>query len=300
MRRVSIAQLSQAPLQFDDVYRIRCFEQRTARTGKNYLRITIEDATDTMLAYAWQQPANQNTFTNNTHMHIRGKSRFYNGVYVADIIAAEQVTPTPEQAIATLPCSQSPEPTALAELASIIANIQHDGLRLLLCNTFCQEHIALPFMQVPASLRYHHNYKGGLLVHSLECATIIRELSIFSQQDRELGITAALLHDLGKIKTIGINFSRPELGKAIDHEAITLEICAAALAQLDSEYPELAIDLRHTLTCRSIKRWGHEVRLPIAHALQLADRLSSDKSLHQISNHFNKDASPSKKQYING
>ena len=119
-----------------------------------------------------------------------------------------------------------------------------------------------------------------LLVHSLECATIIQKLSIFSQQDRELGIAAALLHDLGKIKTIGINFSRPELGKAIDHEAITLELCASALAQLDREHPQLGIDLRHILTCRSIKRWGHEAKLPIAHALQLADRLSSDKSLH--------------------
>jgi len=163
----------------------------------------------------------------------------------------------------------------------MILGIEHDGLRHLLINTFGQEYLALPFIQVPASLRYHHNFQGGLLVHSLECATIIQELSIFSQQDREIGIAAALLHDLGKIKTIGINCSRPELGKAIDHEAITLELCASTLAQLDREHPQLGIDLRHILTCRSIKRWGHEPKFPIAHALQPADRISSDKSLHK-------------------
>lgn len=150
----------------------------------------------------------------------------------------------------------------------------------------------------------HHNFQGGLLAHSLESARIIQDLSIFSQQDRELGITAALLHDIGKIKTIGIDFTRPEIGKAIDHEAITLELCSSGLAKLDMDYPELGIDLRHILTCRSIKRWGYEPKLAIAHALQLADRLSSDKSLHQTSSHLDDSssyqmASRPKRQYVN-
>ncbi|MEJ1470804.1 MAG: HD domain-containing protein [Candidatus Sedimenticola sp. (ex Thyasira tokunagai)] len=119
------------------------------------------------------------------------------------------------------------------------------------------------------------------MVHSIECARIIQDLSIFSQSDRELGMAAALLHDLGKIKTIGVNFSRPEIGKAIDHDAITLELCSGVLARLDMEHPELGIDLRHILTCRSTRRWGYEPKLAIAHAVQLADRLSSDRSLHR-------------------
>jgi len=111
-----------------------------------------------------------------------------------------------------------------------------------------------------------------------------------------------LLHDLGKIKTIGIDFSRPELGKAIDHEAITLELCASGLAQLDISDSKTGIDLRHILTCRSLKRWGHEPKHPIAHALQLADRLSSDKSLtaesQQIESVFPENATQCRKFYV--
>jgi len=280
MQQINSARLTQSPQRFDSVYRICSCQQRTARTGKNYLRITLEDATGMMVAYAWQQPSDQSAFTNSTHMRINGKSRFYNGAYVADIMAAEAVIPTPEQGIATLPYSQCQKPEVLTCFSNMILSIEHDGLRALLANTFYQERIVLPFIQAPASLRHHHNFQGGLMVHSLECATIIRDLSIFSKQEREIGITAALLHDLGKIKTIGTNFSRPEMGKAIDHEAITLELCASGLARLDDDFPEIGIDLRHILTCRSLKRWGHEPKLPIAHALQLADRLSSDKSLH--------------------
>jgi len=283
MQRQNVADLSQSPMQFVGVYRICNCQQRIARTGKNYLRLSIEDSTGVMTAYAWQQDTVQAILMHRTHLLLHGKSRFYNGSYVADVLAAEQVAPTSEQRIATLPYTQCPRAEFLPDFASMILSVKHDGLRTLLVNTFGEDRITLPFIQVPASLNYHHNYSSGLLVHSLECARIISDLSIFNQQDRDLGIAAALLHDLGKIKTIGIDFSRPEIGKSIDHEAITLELCAPALVQLDMEFPKLAIDLRHVLTCRSIKRWGHEAKLPIAHALQLADRLSSDKSLHRTS-----------------
>lgn len=68
---------------------------------------------------------------------------------------------------------------------------------------------------------------------------------------------------------------------SVDHDAITLELCTPAQANLDATYPAIGIDLRHILTCRSIRRWGYELRHPIAHALQLADRLSSDRSLQK-------------------
>jgi len=237
-----------------------------------------------MAAYVWQQANKPMSRICSSHIYLRGNSRYHDGSYVADILSVEPMTPLPAQCLITLPSTECPVPKELAEFASMVLNLQHDGLRQLLIETFSQEQIALPFLKAPASLRYHHNFQGGLLVHSMECARIIRDLSIFSQQDRELGIAVALLHDLGKIKTIGIDFSRPELGKAIDHEAITLELCAPALAKLDVSDPEIGINLRHILTCRSVKRWGREARHPIAHALQLADRISADNSLNQARN----------------
>jgi len=288
MERLNIAQLSQTPLSFEGVYRMSTCQMRVARTGKQYLQLTIEDSTGSMVAYAWQQPNKQLSRVCSAHIYLRGKSRYYNGSYVADILSVESISPLPAQCLATLPSTECPVPKTLAEFTDMVLSMEHDGLRQLLINTFSQELVALPFLKAPASLRHHHNFQGGLLVHSMECARIILDLSIFSQLDKELGVTAALLHDLGKIKTIGVDCSRPELGKAVDHEAITLELCASALAELDVSDPEIGIDLRHILTCRSIKRWGREARHPIAHALQLADRISADNSLHQLCNGRNR------------
>jgi len=284
INKINISQISQSPVKFDGVFRIHSCRSMIARTGKNYLRFIMEDSNGFMTAYKWNPTSSTpSAIADKSHLQIRGKSRYYNGSYISDIISIKSVSPTPEQQVATLPYSKCSRPESLSKFSDIILNLEHRGLRDLLSNVFSQEQIVLPFIQVPASLKYHHNYQGGLLEHSLECASIIQDLSIFSQTDRELGISSALLHDLGKIKTIGINFSRPEIGKSIDHDAITLEICASALAKFDSNYPKLGIDLRHILTCRSTRRWGYGPKIPIAHAVQLADRLSSDRNLKRAS-----------------
>jgi len=41
--------------------------------------------------------------------------------------------------------------------------------------------------------------------------------------------------------------------------------------------------LRHILTCRSVKRWGYEPRMAIAHLVQLADRFSAELDMERQS-----------------
>ncbi|OZB41970.1 MAG: hypothetical protein B7X50_05800 [Alishewanella sp. 34-51-39] len=52
------------------------------------------------------------------------------------------------------------------------------------------------------SLNYHHNYKRGLLEHSIETAEIAASLPLCTQFDRDVFITAVLLHDITKAKAL--------------------------------------------------------------------------------------------------
>lgn len=76
------------------------------------------------------------------------------------------------------------------------------------------------FCEAPAAQTYHHNYRGGLLEHSLGVAAICRKLSeIHPEIDRELVTLGALLHDVGKSRemgfTPGIEYSNE--GKLLGH-----------------------------------------------------------------------------------
>jgi 3'-5' exoribonuclease len=90
-----------------------------------------------------------------------------------------------------------------------------------------------------------------------------------------LGIVAALFHDAGKVITMQANKKTP-VGYMVDHDALTLEALYYPLSRLDSCWPEAAIALKHIWTCRSNRQWGFQAKMPLAHVVQMADRISTE------------------------
>ena len=55
------------------------------------------------------------------------------------------------------------------------------------------------FFTCPAAKSHHHNYKSGLLEHTLEVLTITNKICDVSKCDKELVLVGALIHDIGKM-----------------------------------------------------------------------------------------------------
>jgi 3'-5' exoribonuclease len=89
-----------------------------------------------------------------------------------------------------------------ADLRELIATVQEPHLRLLL------EHVlgrGAPtwgaFREAPAAKRYHQAYRHGLLEHCLSVAQAVSAISAtFGGIDRDVAVTGALLHDIGKLE----------------------------------------------------------------------------------------------------
>ena len=63
------------------------------------------------------------------------------------------------------------------------------------------------FLICPAAKQMHHNYIGGLVVHTLECAQMAQTVleKIKKYINKEEVIAAAILHDIGKVFEYDIN-----------------------------------------------------------------------------------------------
>ena len=88
-----------------------------------------------------------------------------------------------------------------ADLRALIATIQCDHLRGLLDRVFG---VGTPtweqFREAPAAKRFHQAYRHGLLEHSLTVAQGVSAISAtFGGVDRDVAVTGALLHDIGKL-----------------------------------------------------------------------------------------------------
>lgn len=86
-----------------------------------------------------------------------------------------------------------------SKLQGFINNIQDENLRNFVAAQFSK--YEKEFKIMPAAKLMHHNYIGGLLVHTVECAEFAKHnLEQFAYKTNEDEIYAAcLLHDFGKI-----------------------------------------------------------------------------------------------------
>jgi 3'-5' exoribonuclease len=89
-----------------------------------------------------------------------------------------------------------------ADLRELVATVQDPHLRGLL------DAVLGPgteswrrFRDAPAAKRYHQAYRHGLLEHSLSVAQAVSAISAtFGEIDRDVAVTGALLHDIGKLE----------------------------------------------------------------------------------------------------
>ena len=89
----------------------------------------------------------------------------------------------------------------VADLRALLATIRDPHLSALLDGFFSESSpVWERWRDAPAAKHYHRAYRHGLLEHSLSVASGVNAMSAtFPGLDREVAVTGALLHDIGKI-----------------------------------------------------------------------------------------------------
>jgi len=271
------------PRLFEGQYRIISVRSLHSRTSQKFLQLKLEDSSGFITAYAWDgQYDGSWEFSSMDVIQAKGRTRFYQDKWVADVRKALIPSTLSIPSTTLLPFSHTPAQHLLPQLVQIESQIKHPALKTFVASVFTDMSIAIPFLSVPGSLKHHHNEAGGLLRHSIECAQIAAAIPMLNDDHRDMAIIGALLHDIGKIWVFN-DMRRTNLGHLVDHQALTLEVFALQLQKLTTAWPDAALALRHILTCRSIKRWGYEPRMAIASVVQMADKISVEMDMEKRS-----------------
>ena len=116
--------------------------------------------------------------------------------------------------------------------------------------TIGEAEIAEAYRTAPAAKSLHHAYIGGLLDHVVSlfrsCDLICRN---YPQINRDLLLTGAFLHDIGKIHelTYSRSFSYTTRGQLLGHMIIELEMLQTKIAQSPAFPEDLKTLLEHLI-----------------------------------------------------
>jgi 3'-5' exoribonuclease len=91
--------------------------------------------------------------------------------------------------------------TLMSQVKSIIIEVKNTELRNLLSTFFEDPTFISQYSHSPSAMTFHHNYVGGNLQHCLGVARLCMTIcEYYPGLNRDLILTGALLHDVGKLK----------------------------------------------------------------------------------------------------
>lgn len=269
------------------IYRIGRFEVKTARTGKAYGDCLISDPSGEIPAKYWDIPEEAAALAQQQVLvRVEAALDFFKEAPQLTIMsltapAAAEV----EQALRELGLMSALDLNALfADLEKLIGTIQQEQLRRVLEQIFVlNKDFAIRFRCHPGAVHNHHAWIGGLLEHTMEVAWSAEDYCLRNNCiNRDLLLTVALLHDIGKVWEIavddlGLPVGFTKQGKLLRHISLGMEQVDQACRELGTD-PEISLVLKHCiLSHHGQTEWGSPVEpmLLEADVLHYLDNLSA-------------------------
>ncbi len=190
--------------EIDQVLRVREAERRQRRDGGDYLRLLLGDRTGAVPCMVWEElgelaelarPGSPVTVSGRYTVH----PRFGPQINLRGLAAALPGTYSPED-LRDGPARGADQMEA--EIAELIETVRQPHLRLLLEEVFgADSQLWARYRVAPAAKYYHQAYAHGLLEHCLGVAQAVSAISAtFPGIDRDVAVSGALLHDIGKLE----------------------------------------------------------------------------------------------------
>ncbi|RHV33899.1 HD domain-containing protein [Coprococcus sp. OM04-5BH] len=171
------------------------------KSGKSYYSLLLQDKTGSIDAKIWELNNGIGHFDSMNYVRVDGQITTFNNALqlnVKKIRIADEGEYVQDD---YMPCTKKDVDEMFADLLKLVDSLEHSYYKTLLKSFFVDDkETAAEFKRHSAAKTIHHGYIGGLLEHSLAVAKMCDYYTTYYKRlNRDLLITAALLHDIGKI-----------------------------------------------------------------------------------------------------
>lgn len=262
-----------------DIYLCKHKQAAVTKNGKPYENVILQDKTGTIDAKVWE-PNNPGIGDYDTldYIEVYGEVSSFQGalqVSVKRIRVCQEGEYNPAD---YLPVSSKDINEMYKELTGIIKSIQNTYLKQLLEEFFVKdETFKKQFCNSSAAKSVHHGFVGGLLEHTLSVTKLCDYYcSAYPVLKRDLLLTAAMCHDMGKTKEIS-PFPENDYtddGQLLGHIVMGSQMVGERAARIDGFPHGLLAQVQHCILAHHGKYEFGSPKIPAiieALALNYAD-----------------------------
>jgi len=249
------------------------------KTEKNYLNLILQDKSGKIEGKIWDVNENIDIDEGDVVL-IEGKVDKFKDKLQIIINSIVKIDDKEEHISELVPATEKNLNKLITQLTYFKDSISNQYLKKLVEKVLFDEKFFAKFKLAPAASKFHHAYRGGLLEHTINVVEICDKLSsIYSFTNKDILITGALLHDIGKVYEYDLlTFSRTDYGKLVGHIGIGLSLIDRKLEKFKNFPEKLAHAIRHLILSHHGEfEWGSPVQPLTIEALLLhfADNIDS-------------------------
>jgi 3'-5' exoribonuclease len=268
---------------------------KAKKNGEPYLALVLADRTGQIEAKMWDNVEEFiAVFEQDDFLKVKGLVNKYKNRFQLTIHKLRRMQEVDIDFTDYLPKTTKDIGELWRKLSEFVATFQNPHMKALVELFMADPEIAERYRNAPAAKTLHHAYIGGLLDHVV---SLFRSCDLmcqnYPQVNRDLLLTGAFLHDIGKIQELTYNraFTYTTRGQLLGHMIIELELLQAKLAALPDFPAELKTLLEHMIISHHGQYDFGSPKLPMfPEALMLHYLDDLDSKMEAMRAHFEREA----------
>jgi len=257
----------------EGIYLLSAKETRNTKAGKPFYKLKVSDRTGTVDCTVWEIAAMESGLKPGDLIRVTARVTEYQGKSQLEASSVAAGAAGAAQAADFLPSTYRDVEELKGFLQFHIDSVRDRDYGALLHAFFSDPDFYQAFTTAPAAKVYHHAYLGGLMEHTV---AVVDLCDFVGQQygriDRDLLVTAALLHDAGKTKELAfettIDFT--DAGRFLGHVIQGVTLVAEKAKEVPTFPEEKLQQLLHCVVSHHGElEWGSPKRPKTIEALIL-------------------------------
>ncbi len=262
-----------------DIYLCKHKQAAVTKNGKPYENVILQDRSGTMEAKVWE-PNNPGIDDYDTldYIEVYGEVNSFQGALQVNVKRIRRCREGEYNPSDYLPVSSKDIDVMYQELLGFVRSIENTYFRQLLEAFFVKdEAFVKAFRNSSAAKTVHHGFVGGLLEHTLSVTKLCDYYcTAYPILKRDLLLTAAMCHDIGKTKEISAfpENDYTDDGQLLGHIVMGSQMVAERAGRIEGFPHGLLTQLQHCILAHHGKYEFGSPKIPAlieALALNYAD-----------------------------
>lgn len=235
-----------------DIYLCKHKTSAVTKNGKPYESLILQDRTGTIDAKVWD-PNNAGIadFDSLDYIEVYGDITSFQSALQVNVKRIRKCQEGEFDPADYLPVSKYDIEDMYGELLTYIDKVENPFLNDLLQGFFvADQEFITAFKKSSAAKTVHHGFVGGLLQHTLSVVRLCEfYCRMYPKLNQDLLISAAICHDIGKIKELSLfpQNDYTEEGQFLGHIVIGTEMIGERIRKIPGFPALLASELKHCI-----------------------------------------------------